>query len=170
MTLCDAVDFDLGEESDVYEKIRSMVTFKKASNIKLVSREFQLAQEAEAEKILTKKPDLLSNPTFITCLVLFRGILNEIKDADSISALFKRILIHHYDSKSPVERQIFLQILLYLSNTRKGLIVSELEELLVQKDHFGKKEAKEAVDEFVEIFDFAYTFSPVTDQLMSQNP
>ena len=60
--------------------------------------------------------------------------------------------------------------MLYLSNTRKGLIVSELEELLVQKDHFGKKEAKEAVDEFVEIFDFAYTFSPVTDQLMSQNP
>ena len=50
-----------------------------------------------------------------------------------------------------------------MSNTRKGLIVSELEELLVQKDHFGKKEAREAVDEFVEIFDFAYTFSPVTD-------
>ena len=105
----------------------------------------------------------MSNPTFLTCLLLFRGIIDEIKNSTSISELFKRMLLHHYDSKSPVERQIFLQILLYLSNTRKGLIVSELEELLVQKDHFGKQEAKEAVDEFVEIFDFAYTFSPVTD-------
>ena len=81
-----------------------MVNFKKASNIKLVTRELWLSNEAEAERILAKKPDLLSSPTFVTCLVLFRGILNEIKNADSISALFKRILIHHYDSKTPVER------------------------------------------------------------------
>ena len=58
---------------------------------------------------------------------------------------------------------INLQILIYLSNTRKGLILSELEELLIEKDHFGRKQAKDAIDEFVEIFDFAYTFSPVTD-------
>ena len=62
-----------------------------------------------------------------------------------------------------------MQILIYLSNTWKGLILSELEELLIEKDHFEKNQAKEAIDEFVEIFDFAYTFSPVTDQLMSQN-
>ena len=39
VTLCDALDFDIEEESDVYEKIKSMVNFKKASNIKLVTRE-----------------------------------------------------------------------------------------------------------------------------------
>jgi hypothetical protein len=52
--------------------------------------------------------------------------------------------------------------LIYLSNTRKGLILSELQELLVEKDHFPKQEAKHGIDEFVDIFDFAYTLSHST--------
>lgn len=68
-----------------------------------------------------------------------------------------------------MQKQLFLQILIYLSSTRKGLTLSELHHLLTEKDQFSPEDAKEAVDEFVEIFDFAYTFSPVTDQLMSQN-
>lgn len=41
-------------------------------------------------------------------------------------------MYNYYEKKSPLERQIFLQILIYLSNTRKGLILSELKELLIQ--------------------------------------
>ena len=42
-----------------------------------------------------------------------------------------------------------------------------MEELLIEQDKFDKHLTKKAVSEFVEIFDFAYTYSPSTDQLMS---
>lgn len=129
----------------------------------------QLKHEAEAEQILSRAPDLKNNPTFLVCLVLFKDIFEEIKNSDSLIDLFERILINYYEQQSPIQRQIFLQILIYLSNTRKGLILSELQELLTEEDHFDKEEAKRGIDEFVEIFDFAYTLSPSTFQLMSQN-
>ena len=53
--------------------------------------------------------------------------------------------------------------MIYLTNARKGLVLSELEELLVEEDHFEKKVVKQELDEFTEIFDFAYTFSPVNE-------
>jgi hypothetical protein len=47
--------------------------------------------------------------------------------------------------------------------------LSELEELLVEKDKFELGEVKEMIDEFTEVFDVAYTYSPITNQLMTQN-
>jgi hypothetical protein len=65
-----------------------------------------------------------------------------------------------------VKRQIFLQVLIYLSSTRKGLILTELEDLLVSMDHFEREDAKEVIDEFVEVFDFSYTYDPDSNILL----
>jgi len=83
--------------------------------------------------------------------------------------LFKGVLINYYEQHNPIKRQIFLQILIYLSSTRKGLILTELEELLVSIDQFDRKDAKDVIEEFVEVFDFSYTYDPESNILLPQN-
>ena len=47
-----------------------------------------------------------------------------------------------------------------MSSTRKGLNIDELEDILVTKDNFSKSLAEQEIEEFVEVFDFAYTYIP----------
>ena len=102
----------------------------------MITRSLWLRGEEEGRNLLLQKSDLRKNPTFLTCLILFRDIFDEIRKSETIYDLFQRIMLHYYDSKPVIERQIFLQLLIYLSNTRKGLTLSEAEELLVKYDHF----------------------------------
>ena len=118
-------------------------------------------------KILGKRSDIQSNPCYLTCLILFIDIFEQIKDSKTMFDLFQRILKNDYDGKSMIQRQIFLQILIYLSSTKKGLTLDELRTLLTEYDKFDANLVNEAIDEFTERYDFAYTFSPETDQLMS---
>ena len=67
-----------------------------------MSRGYQLAYEGELEKHLNKDLDFNSNPTYLVCLVLFRDIFDQIREADSLIDLFERILINYYESKSPI--------------------------------------------------------------------
>jgi hypothetical protein len=149
------------------------VSFDFKENVQLFSRKMQIDYEEQLHRLIMQELPLVYNPTFLVCLILFRDIFDKIKDSSkgdgNIVDLFERILLNHYERKSPVERQIFLQILIYLSSTRTGLLLDELEELLVSKDHFCKRLVQEAIEEFVEIFDFAYTYNPESKQLMNQN-
>jgi hypothetical protein len=88
----------------MFNKVKNMINFKRSPNTRLVTRQTWLDKESEAQKIIGKRPDRMCNPTFLTCLLLFRGIFDEIKNSTSISDLFERMLLHHYDSKNPVER------------------------------------------------------------------
>lgn len=165
--ICAANDFDYKREQAFYEKMKQFIQFQIRPNTQIITRESWEGHEEDNIQLLSRKSDLRKNPTFLTCLVLFRHIFDHIKQATNICDLFQRIMHNYYEKKSPLERQLFLQILIYLSNTRKGLILAELEDLLVTQDQFDAQMAKDAVGEFVEIFDFAYTYSPTTDQLMS---
>jgi len=102
--LCDCLNFDIHEESEFYKKIEEFIQFENKSNIQIISRKKWLKNEAEAWQILARKSDLKKNPTFLTCLLLFKDIFEEIKNSKSIYDLFQRILLHHYEQKSPIER------------------------------------------------------------------
>lgn len=76
-------------------------------------------------------------------------------------------MLHYYTSKKPYTRQVFLQTLIYLSQTRKALYISEMIDLLVNYEHFDRTIVEQEMDEFLRVFDFVYTIS--NGQLMSQN-
>jgi len=56
-----------------------------------------------------------------------------------------------------------------LTSARKGLILAELEDLLTGYDKFEPEDAKLSIEEFTSIFDFAYSFTPENNLLMTQN-
>ena len=76
-------------------------------------------------------------------------------------------MLHYYTSKKPYRRQVFLQTLIFLCNTRKALYINEMKDLLVNYEHFDRAVVEEEMDEFLRVFDFVYTVS--NGQLMSQN-
>ena len=70
----------------------------------MITKESWENYEQENINLLNKKSDLRKNPTFLTCLVLFRHIFDHIKQARNIFDLFQKIMYNYYEKKSPLER------------------------------------------------------------------
>jgi len=82
--LCEALDFDVEENYEFFQEVKRFLKFEQKSNIQTISTKEWEKNEEQAEKLLAKRSKLKRNPTFLTCLVLFKDIFPEIKNSKSI--------------------------------------------------------------------------------------